>query len=716
MKLSRTTQEAFKTALAMTIAYGIGLYMNWDRPYWAGFAVAFISLDTMGQSLNKGAMRFAGTIVGAVVALTLVGLFAQQRWLFILFASLWLGLCTYMNMGPRNQYAWFVAGFVSLIIAIDGGPDPANVFSIAMLRIQQTCLGIVVYGLVSTLLWPKNSQDSLENTALELLDSQQQLFRSGLQVLRGSNEQEVLHSLHAREVAALTSLSGQLEAALVDSDQIRANRQHWQAYRSLVNRLGTAIQRCQENVTDLRSLPLERLLPGLDSLVLEIDSRFDVMTRLLRRQATEPCCREVTLEINETALSEVSHFQRAALLLTQRYLIEIDTISREMMDTIHNIRTFAATGGASLPGAPQPLPFTLDSDRLVAAGKMVLTIWLAFLAPIYIGDFPGGISFATMCGSFGMILISNQQIPVQVLIRPIAQSILFAGALYVFLMPQLSSFTGLGLMIFASTFGICYRYAAPHKAINRAVSLALFVIIISVSNQQSYSFLSIADTALTLALVFSLLTLISYIPFRPLAERTLLRMLKRYFRSAAQILAEQLPPAGAPPTRRVCFHQRELDSLPSKMQLWLGQLDPDILGEASVQEMPALLGKLHVLRYRMHALQEARALPQAEQLLVLRVDMQDWRKKLREAFLRLTADPGDHANLQRARLDRLLGELETRVADTLNADGAEAINDLQRENLYALLGSYRGVSEALLDLVESLGSIEWQPWYQERFA
>jgi len=47
-------KEAFKTALAMTIAYGIALSMDWDRPYWAGFAVAFISLATIGQSLNKG--------------------------------------------------------------------------------------------------------------------------------------------------------------------------------------------------------------------------------------------------------------------------------------------------------------------------------------------------------------------------------------------------------------------------------------------------------------------------------------------------------------------------------------------------------------------------------------------------------------------------------------------------------------------------------------
>ena len=50
----------------MAIAYGIALYMDWEKPYWAGFAVAFVSLATVGQSLNKAALRMLGTIVRAL--------------------------------------------------------------------------------------------------------------------------------------------------------------------------------------------------------------------------------------------------------------------------------------------------------------------------------------------------------------------------------------------------------------------------------------------------------------------------------------------------------------------------------------------------------------------------------------------------------------------------------------------------------------------------
>ncbi|MGB5251087.1 MAG: FUSC family protein, partial [Gammaproteobacteria bacterium] len=71
MTLSKKTKESIKTALAMTIAYGIGLSLDWDRPYWAGFAVTFVSLGMVGQSINKAALRMSGTVLAMVVALPL---------------------------------------------------------------------------------------------------------------------------------------------------------------------------------------------------------------------------------------------------------------------------------------------------------------------------------------------------------------------------------------------------------------------------------------------------------------------------------------------------------------------------------------------------------------------------------------------------------------------------------------------------------------------
>jgi len=53
MTLSIKAKESIKTALAMTIAYGIALSMDWGTPMWAGFSVAFVSLSTTGQSFTR---------------------------------------------------------------------------------------------------------------------------------------------------------------------------------------------------------------------------------------------------------------------------------------------------------------------------------------------------------------------------------------------------------------------------------------------------------------------------------------------------------------------------------------------------------------------------------------------------------------------------------------------------------------------------------------
>ncbi|MGD9175687.1 MAG: FUSC family protein, partial [Desulfobacterales bacterium] len=103
MTLSTRTKESFKTGLAMTIAYGIALSMDWEKPYWAGFAVAMISLTTAGQSLNKAALRMLGTLGTTIVALVLIALFAQDRWPFMLFLSAYVGFCTYMMGGKKHQ-------------------------------------------------------------------------------------------------------------------------------------------------------------------------------------------------------------------------------------------------------------------------------------------------------------------------------------------------------------------------------------------------------------------------------------------------------------------------------------------------------------------------------------------------------------------------------------------------------------------------------------
>jgi uncharacterized membrane protein YccC len=136
--LSTRVKEAIKTALAMTIAYGISLAMVWNKLHWAGFAVAVISLSTAGQSLNKGLMRTLGTFLGVGMAFLLVALFPQQRWGFMAVVSIFIGFCTYMLAGLSYPYAWFVDAFVCLVIAASSSADAEQTFRVGLMQLQET--------------------------------------------------------------------------------------------------------------------------------------------------------------------------------------------------------------------------------------------------------------------------------------------------------------------------------------------------------------------------------------------------------------------------------------------------------------------------------------------------------------------------------------------------------------------------------------------------
>ena len=147
--LSVRTKESIKTALAMTIAYGIALSMDWDRPYWAGLAVAFISLSTIGQSLNKGAMRMLGTLIALLVSLAIIALFAQERWGFMvaLFGigelglgdALYFSFITGLTIGYGDILVSSIPGrIIAVLIGLVGIPFTGMVVAAAVKAVQIT--------------------------------------------------------------------------------------------------------------------------------------------------------------------------------------------------------------------------------------------------------------------------------------------------------------------------------------------------------------------------------------------------------------------------------------------------------------------------------------------------------------------------------------------------------------------------------------------------
>ena len=721
MNLSTRTKEAIKTGLAMAIAYGIALSMDWEKPYWAGFAVAMISLATAGQSLNKGALRMAGTLVTTIVALTFIALFAQDRWPFMLFLSAYVGFCTYMMGGKKHQYFWHVCGFVCVVICMSAGPNSTRAFETAMLRAQETGLGILVYSLISIFIWPVTSRADFEAAAVKLLSTQKLLFRSYLDLISGQRESGEAQALRDQEVQEQNRFGQLLDAAETDTYEVWEVRQQWERYRSHAAELTETMARWRESFAEVKALDLQHLIPNLAAFGAELDERFTQIGRLLVNQAPERHPAIMDLLLDMTKVDALSYFQKASLAVTRSRLQHLEHLTRSLFDSLSDIKDFSQSVSRVESESRLRGSFVLDPDRMMSAIRVIFTMWLAYLGLIYINDFPGGAGFVSMAVPLIMAMATMPQAPVSVLFAPVAVSVLFAGLVHIFVMPQLSGFLDLGLLIFAATFAICYLFATPRQALGRTFGLALFVVIASISNEQTYSFLKVANTALMYTLIFLILIITTHVPFSLRPERAFLGLLRRFFRSCEYLMSSVRWAPHRDVTRldrwREAFHTRQVSTIPRKLGTWVPHIDTNALSCSSPQQVQAVVTHMQGLSYRIQELHEERGKPQAQYLLhSLQKDVRAWRLKVQETFQRLAQDPttGEHETF-RSGLDKIMGRLEERIRRALDKAAEGQLNDRDGENFYRLLGAYRGVSEALVNYVGSANKIDWDRWKEERF-
>ena len=718
--LSTKAKEAFKTALAITISYGIALSMDWDNPYWAGFAVAFVSLSTVGQSFNKAAMRMFGTLVGVVVALLLIALFPQDRWLFMASLSVYVGICTYLMNGPKRQYFWNVSGFVCVLVCMDGGADPINAFSTAVLRAEETGLGILVYSLVAILLWPVSSSKEFFAVVSEFTSAQRQFCQASFAVLRGDDAGQTA-ALKGQVLQVQTRFAQLLDAAESDTQKVREMRRYWRLYQGHATRLTESIGRCCKSVAELQAMKVPRLLTNLDQFLDELDSRFAEVESMLCGQGSKRQPGNINPALDKSGFDALSHFERAAVAVLQARLQELDQLTRSLFETARDISEPGQRAAPARPRANLPVFQWPDPDRMLAVVRVMLTMWLAYFAMIYVDSIPGGTGFVTMAAVFGMIMASIPQVSLMMLFTPLVISVTFGCLVYIFILPHLSSFIGLGLLLLVVTFTIGYLFSSPKQQLGKIFGLAMFVSVASINNQQTYSFMVVATNALMFPLLFLFLAFTAHFPVNLRREKSFLRLLGRYFRSCDDLLSgmhhdPQYVETGFKRLRKA-FHLREISSIPTKLAAWGKFLDFKTLPGTNAQDVQALLSRLQELTASIRELLEERSSVRNHFLFGELSDVaSNWRLVHQEAFEKLSSAPV-HIDREsyRTGLEVMMDKLETRIRDAVDKYPEKQVSRDDGKSFYRLLGAYRGVSEALVGYTGSAGAIDWVPWHEERF-
>ena len=136
---------AFLSALSITAAFGLAFWWNLDKPFWAGFSALVVSLSTLGQSIQKGLLRMVGTVTGAAAGLILYFFWGQLRWPMLVMLCLYILLMVFLLLRSRqSSYFFYTSAIVAILIVVQsrGGDTP---FTVAVDRMQETLLGILVY-------------------------------------------------------------------------------------------------------------------------------------------------------------------------------------------------------------------------------------------------------------------------------------------------------------------------------------------------------------------------------------------------------------------------------------------------------------------------------------------------------------------------------------------------------------------------------------------
>lgn len=203
---------ALKTFAASILALVIALWMDLPRPYWAMATVYITSQPLAGATSSKAFFRVVGTLVGAIVTVALVPNLINAPELLCLAIALWVGFCLYLSLldGTPRSYVFMLAGYTVALIGFPAVTQPADIFEIAVARVEEISLGIICAGVVSTVVFPRSVAPAIAGRVRKWLADARRLSQDAL-LGQGTEESQRAERLRlATDVVEIDALATHL--------------------------------------------------------------------------------------------------------------------------------------------------------------------------------------------------------------------------------------------------------------------------------------------------------------------------------------------------------------------------------------------------------------------------------------------------------------------------------------------------------------------------
>ncbi|HEY2024243.1 FUSC family protein [Paraburkholderia sp.] len=210
----------FKALAACFLALGIAMKLDLPQPRTAMTTVFIVMQPQSGAVFAKSFYRICGTLVGLVVMLALLGLFAQQPELFIVSTSIWVGICTAGAARNRNfrSYGFVLAGYTAALIGIPASQHPDGAFLSALTRVAEVVIGILCAGAVSGLVFPRFAGMQMRGTVRARFSAFVEYVSASL---AGRNDRARIEATNARFVADIVGFEAARSIAVFEGPDSR---------------------------------------------------------------------------------------------------------------------------------------------------------------------------------------------------------------------------------------------------------------------------------------------------------------------------------------------------------------------------------------------------------------------------------------------------------------------------------------------------------------
>jgi len=562
--LSDKLKFAIKAALSMALAYLIPLSQGWSQPSTAATTVMLIAaMGSVGDSVMKGAMRVIGTVLGAAVGMTLIGLFPQDREIYLLVASVIATVFLYLARAYKGDMTVFLLSAVTLLMMFQNG-EVDDVFIYGVDKTYMTIIGIIIYTFVGVFLWPVNLQDtSVENAStLSTLQSEIYLLRNA--------QQEERKALHQKMIAQEQLLGTSIVASDSSSMEMNFSKTQWydivNSYKKISELLTLLSHHDKASCAENFSLYVTNY-ETIDTQIIELLAAVPLAWKE-QKKITIPDALEYQYDIEQ--IKTLSQLERAELSTTISDMLKLHSQLRKLAEKLNSLISPMPTF-FTLDDIPKPSDFLwFDIEDLKGTLISFIIFWVATLLWIFVNP-PGGFMIVVLATALSVLTTFSPLKP-SLLIIIFSFSFIFAAAMYIFVLPNLYYGWELGLFIFVYSF-IGFYFINPMLSI----FFILGTVTLGINNTMSYNF----DVFLMILFMFYsflfMLLLFYYIPFSTKPEHLFLVMKKRFFTLSQRLLQRSNNLSnnngsffGA---MRAKYSMLHLKSTVKKMQLWASKID-----------------------------------------------------------------------------------------------------------------------------------------------